>query len=264
MLNARRLIGSHHVLLMTLDTLRYDVATDALAAGRTPNFQSLLPDQQWELRHTPGNFTWAAHHAFFAGFLPTPALPGPHPRLFAATFHGSETTVEETYVFDSPDLISALAAQGYHTVCVGGVGFFNKQTPLGCVLPSMFAESHWSPELGVTAVDSMDRQVEVAIDAIDRLPQDQKLMLFMNVSAMHQPNCHYIEGASEDSPATQAAALEYVDSCLPPLLKRMRSLGSWLCVVCSDHGTAYGEGGHTGHRFGHEVIWNVPYAEFLY
>lgn len=34
-------------------------------------------------------------------------------------------------------------------------------------------------------------------------------------------------------------------------------------IVCSDHGTAYGEAGHTGHRIGHEVVWTVPYGEFV-
>jgi hypothetical protein len=33
--------------------------------------------------------------------------------------------------------------------------------------------------------------------------------------------------------------------------------------VCSDHGTAYGEDGYRGHRLGHPVVWDVPYAEFL-
>ena len=33
-------------------------------------------------------------------------------------------------------------------------------------------------------------------------------------------------------------------------------------IVCSDHGTAYGEDGYTGHRIGHEVVWTVPYGEF--
>ena len=34
-------------------------------------------------------------------------------------------------------------------------------------------------------------------------------------------------------------------------------------IVCSDHGTAYEEDGHTGHRVAHEVVWTVPYAEFI-
>src|SRR5579885_2904804 len=71
---------------MTLDTLRYDVAQDMLVQGHTPNLATLLPPSGWEKRHSPGSFTYAAHHAFFAGFLPTPATPGQHPRLFAARF----------------------------------------------------------------------------------------------------------------------------------------------------------------------------------
>src|SRR5919198_717691 len=129
MLDARRLIGTHDALFITLDTLRYDVARDALARGMTPNLAAVLPGGVWEARHSPGNFTYAAHHAFFAGFLPTPIEPGRHPRLFATRFPGSETTAAGTWVFDGPDLPSGLAAAGYHTVCVGGGGVFGKRPP---------------------------------------------------------------------------------------------------------------------------------------
>jgi hypothetical protein len=80
MLNARALIGSHDVVLLTLDTLRYDVACAELAAGRTPTLAGLLPGGVWEERHTPASFTYAAHQAFFAGFLPTPARRPPASR----------------------------------------------------------------------------------------------------------------------------------------------------------------------------------------
>ena len=36
-----------------------------------------------------------------------------------------------------------------------------------------------------------------------------------------------------------------------------------LAIVCSDHGTLYGEDGYTGHRLAHPVVWEVPYAEFV-
>jgi len=49
----------------------------------------MLPASGWERRHSPASFTYAAHQAFFAGFLPTPASPGPHPRLFAAIDYSS-------------------------------------------------------------------------------------------------------------------------------------------------------------------------------
>src|SRR5262245_46809942 len=123
MIDAARCIGSHDVLLVTLDTLRYDVARDELAAGRTPNLAAILPGGYWEQRHSPATFTFAAHQAFFAGFLPTPIAPGRHARLFAACFPGSETTAAQTCVFDAPDIVTGLAARGYHTLCIGGRGF---------------------------------------------------------------------------------------------------------------------------------------------
>ncbi|NPC86517.1 metalloenzyme domain-containing protein, partial [Pyxidicoccus fallax] len=66
-------VGSHDLLFITLDTLRYDVAEELAATGRTPHLSALLPGGRWEPRHSPASFTYAAHHAFFAGFLPTPA-----------------------------------------------------------------------------------------------------------------------------------------------------------------------------------------------
>ncbi|MBN1430388.1 MAG: STM4013/SEN3800 family hydrolase [Anaerolineae bacterium] len=263
MLNPNELIGTHDVLLVTLDTLRYDVARDAIENGTTPNLAAVLPGGRWEERHSPGNFTYSAHQAFFAGFLPTPAAPGKHPRLFAVRFPGSETTVPETLVFDAPDIVSGFAGLGYHTVCIGGVGFFNKQSPLGCVLPGLFAESHWEPSLGVTDPHSTENQVRLACRILGRLSNDQRVFLFLNVSALHQPNCIFLPGADVDSPATHAAALAYVDRCLPPLFDAMQRRAPILAILCSDHGTAYGEDGYTGHRISHPVVWTVPYAEFV-
>jgi hypothetical protein len=217
----------------------------------------------WEERHSPGNFTYAAHQAFFAGFLPTPARPGRHPRLFALRFPGSETTTEDTCVLDGPDIVTGLAQHGYHTICIGGVGFFNQQTLLGRVLPGLFAESHWSAELGVTCRQSTENQVRLACECLARLPLSRRVFLFLNVSALHQPNYFYLPSAESDSPASHAAALEYVDRQLPPLFAALQRRGPVLCILCSDHGTAYGEDGYTGHRLAHPVVWSVPYAELV-
>lgn len=263
MIDARGLIGRADVLFVTLDTLRYDVARDALAAGSTPNLGRALSPGGWEERHTPASFTYAAHHSFFAGFLPTPSRPGPHPRLFAARFEGSETISEQTCVFDAPDIVSGLAARGYHTACVGGVGFFNKQNPLGRVLPDLFDESHWEPRFGVTEPRSTEHQVGKALEIISRVSRGGRVFLFLNVSAIHQPNRIYLPGAEHDSLASHAAALAYVDGELPPLFDALARRGPTIVVICSDHGTAYGEGGYRGHRVAHRVVWTVPYAEFV-
>ncbi|MBI3927479.1 MAG: hypothetical protein HY319_18215 [Armatimonadetes bacterium] len=134
-------IGQADILFVTLDTLRYDAAQQAWREGRLRTLGPYLGSAGWERRHTPGSFTYAAHHAFFAGFLPTPTGPGPHPRLFAAEFAGSQSTVEITFTFAQPTLPQALAARGYHTVCVGGTGFFNQQNELARVLPGFFGSA---------------------------------------------------------------------------------------------------------------------------
>ncbi|KUO09234.1 metalloenzyme domain-containing protein [Streptomyces sp. DSM 15324] len=259
-------VGSHDILLVTLDTLRHDVAVELAAAGRIPHLARHLPGGRWEERHAPGSFTYASHQAIFAGFLPTPAAPGPHPRLFAASFAGSETTADGTFVYDTPDLVSGLAKAGYHTVCIGGVGFFNKQGPLGSVLPGLFHESHWAPEFGVTSPHSFENQVACAERVVARLPSEQRLFLFVNVSALHQPNWFHLPGATReagDTRETHAAALEYVDRHIGRLLTAASSRRPCFVIVCSDHGTAYGDDGYSGHRLGHPSVWTVPYAHFF-
>jgi Sulfatase len=257
------IVGSHDLLFVTLDTLRYDVAAEVVAAGRTPALVRVLPGGGWERRHTPASFTYAAHHAFFAGFLPTPVTPGPHPRLYASGFPGSTSTNAGTWVFDEPDLVTALAGRGYHTVCIGGVGFFNQRSALGRVLPDLFEESHWEPAFGVTDPDSTRHQVD-RIEHVVRTARPGPLFVFLNVSALHQPNCHYLPGATRDDRDSHAAALSYVDRQLDRLWRAVTSRDRpCFAIVCSDHGTAYGEDGHTGHRVAHESVWTVPYAHFV-
>lgn len=253
----QKLLGSHDIVFITLDTLRYDAACQA----NLPNLGPWVGE--WEKRHTPASFTYAAHQAFFAGFLPTPARPGKHPRLFAARFAGSETTGPHTYVFETSDIVSGLAGQGYYSICIGGVGFFSRQNPLSCVLPDLFHESHWSPALGVADPQSAQNQIALACERLAQFPPEQRLFLFINIAAIHQPNYFYLSDSGPDSLASHIAALEEVDRQFPPLLAALQARADSLMILCSDHGTAYGEEGYSGHRLGHPVVWEVPYAEFI-
>jgi hypothetical protein len=103
----------------------------------------------------------------------------------------------------------------------------------------------------------------LAYDFLSRHRWPNRVFLFMNVSALHQPNCIFAPPATEDSAATQAAALAYVDRCLPPLFEALQRRGPTLCLIMSDHGTAYGEDSYWGHRLSHPSVWSVPYAEFI-
>jgi hypothetical protein len=250
------------ILFITLDSLRFDVAEKLFHEGQTPHFARCFPEG-WQKSHAPGSFTFASHQAFFAGFLPTPALAGRHPRLFAANFAGSETTNAETLVFDTPDIVTGFKERGFKTVCIGGVGFFNKKTALGTVLPMLFEESYWEEKYGVTEKASTAYQFEKVVDII-QAAKEQPLFLFINVSAIHQPNWFYLsDDKQDDSLASHAAALQYVDSQLPTLFSALQSKRPTFCIVCSDHGTAYGEDGFFGHRLAHPTVWEVPMATFI-
>src|SRR5205807_9429659 len=61
--------SSPSFLLLTLDSCRYDVMCDARTPVLDRYVGEFLPAQ------TPANFTYAAHHAFFAGILPHVAEP---------------------------------------------------------------------------------------------------------------------------------------------------------------------------------------------
>lgn len=261
----RAIVGRRDLLLITLDTLRYDAAQQCYERGELPLLGPLLPPGGWERLHTPGSFTYAAHAAFFAGFLPTPARPGPHPRLFALEFEGSETTDARTCVLRGrADIVSGLRDLGYHALCLGGVGFFNQRNPLGSQFPGLFDESHWNPGFGVTAPDSTERQVALACERLRSAElRARRCFTFINVSALHQPNRHYLPGAQRDGYDSHCAALRYVDSALAPLFAVLRERGGAFAIVCSDHGTAYGEDGYHGHRLAHDTVMTVPYAHFL-
>ncbi|PYE44478.1 STM4013/SEN3800 family hydrolase [Paenibacillus barcinonensis] len=254
------IVGSHDILMITLDTLRYDVAK--LEEQHCPN---LCGSGTWEKRHTPGSFTYAAHHAFFGGFMPTPANTdkASHIRLFHSRNTGMKTH-PHTWLFDTPDIVSGFAAEGYRTICIGGVIFFTKKNPLAKVLPGYFQQSYWRMNFGVTHPRSTENQVNHALKLLGQTAPDEKLFLFMNVSAIHGPNHYFVEGAREDSVETQRAALRYVDKALGPLFSAMRARERpTFCLVFSDHGTAYGEDGYHGHRLAHDVVWTVPYREFI-
>lgn len=130
-------------------------------------------------------------------------------------------------------------------------------------MPGLFQEQHWSSELGVTHPHSTENQVQLACDRLTTLPKHQRIFLFINLSALHQPNYFYLKGATTDSLESHAAALEYIDAALVPLWETIRDRAPTFGILCSDHGTTYGEDGYTGHRLAHPAVWTVPYAEIL-
>ncbi len=259
MIPAGQLVGSHDIVLVTLDSLRHDVAVATRAAGRTPCLDAALPP--WQQRETPASFTLPAHQAFLAGFLPIPAGSARPPRMFGARFEGAVGVRSGSFVFDEPSLPQALAARGYHTACVGGVGFFSGRGALGSVLPSLFAEHRWSPASGPASRVSAAAVVDHALDVIAGTPPGTRLFLLVNVATTHAPTHLHLDGAHRDGVDTQAAALAAADADLGRLLAGLRR--PTLLVVCADHGDCFGEDGRHGHGIAHPLVLTVPYAEVV-
>ena len=146
MIDARSLVPGHDVLLVTLDTLRYDVAVDALRRGpHARTWRALLPGGAGSSGTRRAASPTPPHQRLLRR-LPADAGRGrgstracSPARSRAARRPAAERRLRRA------DIVTGLAGAGYHTVCIGGVGFFNKRSPLGSVLPGLFAESHWAP-----------------------------------------------------------------------------------------------------------------------
>lgn len=262
MINTAEVIESDtNILFVTLDSLRYDVARATTHAGQTPHLAKLLPGGQWEERRTPGTFTLPAHMAFFSGFLPKLPQPVQPPRMWECRPPAFKAVDPGTFVFDAPSLLAGLVQHGYRTVCVGGVTYFSRETPLGSVLPDLFDEDHWRPEFCSPEPDSTRHQVDEALGLACKY-EDRRLFLFINVSATHVPHGHYL-GQSEDTWASQAAALAYADEHLGRLVAGLTSTKRWLIIICADHGDAFGEDGYHGRGIAHPTVMNVPFAATL-
>ena len=179
--------------------------------------------------------------------------------MFSAAFNGSKSTTNDTYVFKEATIVEALQKENYKTICIGGVGFFNKQTAIGSVFPSLFEYSEWNPTFSVTEKTAPEHQFTAALKYMS---SEKPIFLFINVSATHQPTNIYLDIEKEDDVLSQKEALKYVDQQLEILQKALtkRKRGR-IIIVCSDHGTAFGEDKHWGHRNGHEVVMKVPYLE---
>ena len=263
-LNMTALVGTNDILMLCFDTLRYDVAVSEEASGGTP---ILSRYGKWEKRHAPGNFTYPSHFAMFAGFLPSPAEPHllqDRQWLFFPMRVGSGNNAPSgSYPFHRATFVQSLEDDRYETICIGGVNFFSKKNEIGKVFPSYFKKSYWKPTFGCTSKDSAARQIEFAVEKLTTYSNNKRIFMYVNFSAIHYPNHHYVEGQKEDDLVSHAAALRYVDSQLPLLFDAFSKRGNTLVIALSDHGTCYGEDGYRYHCISHENVYTVPYKHFM-
>ncbi|HET7568435.1 MAG TPA: sulfatase-like hydrolase/transferase [Gaiellaceae bacterium] len=255
-----------NLVLITYDSCRYDV----LAAAHTPvldSYARIVPAQ------TPANFTYAAHHAFFAGMLPNAPDDLPYYNRFVRQVVRlglrAEMTRPALLVVESDrNVVAGLRDAGWQTLGTGAMDWFQQR-----LLVDGFDRFHYTNE-GAAA------QIAWLLGALDRR---RRFFAFLNFGETHTPFAYpgKPEAAQEDwsprrmtwppaehGPAgrehpaweLQRGAAEYLDGQLATLFDGLP--GETLVVLCADHGEAMGEDGYEGHGVNHETVLTVPLAIF--
>lgn len=257
-------VKDSHIIFLCLDTLRWDVAYEEQEAGTTPVLNSYGP---WVKSFAPGNFTYPSHHTMFLGFLPPPVeartISDREMLFFPKDIGMGKNTPPGAFGYEGANMIEGLAKVGYRTVCIGGVAFFDKRTPIGSVLPAMFQESYWRPSFGCGVEESTGNQIDFILKLLEKSSKEEKLFLYVNITAIHYPNAHYVKGEKRDSKQTHAAALRYVDKELERLFEAFKKDRKTFVIALSDHGSCYGENGFMFHGLPNEIVDTVPYKHFF-
>lgn len=262
--NMNEIVGSHDILFICLDTLRYDVAFSEQEKGNTPFINKY---GKWQKCHAPGNYTFPSHSAMFIGFLPSPVKPTPlfeRERLFLPKhFSNSLKPPEKAFLFEGASFVEGLEKVGYETLCVGGVAYFNKRTEINRIFPKLFKHSYWNPSFSCHIQNSFENQISFLEKKLKNFENDN-VFLYLNIDSIHYPNSFYIKDEKNDNIKTHAAALRYVDSHIDSLFNLFKNRKNpTFVILCSDHGSCYGEDGYQFHCVSHEIVYTVPYKHFF-
>lgn len=262
--NMNEIVGTHDILFICLDTLRYDVAYKEQENGNTPVLNGY---GKWNKCHAPGNYTFPSHAAMFIGELPAPAEPTPlferEVLFMPKELSASLSPHASAFLFEGASFVEGLEKAGYETICIGGVGFFNKRTPINRVLPGLFKHSYWHPSFSCHIKESFENQLNFIERKLEKYEEEQKVFMYVNIDSIHYPNSFYLDGEKEDNVDTHAAALRYVDGKLDRLFDLFKKRGKTFVIACSDHGSCYGEDGYNFHCLSHEIVYTVPYKHFF-
>ena len=257
------------VLLISLDSCRFDTFARAQAAGSLPNLSAVGPLHRAQ---APSYFTYGSHAAMWMGFTPgvegctDPWLNPKAGKLFRMAFAGRAGKDGDGFQLQGANLIEGFRRSGYRTLGSGAVDWFNPQSETGAVLGAPFERFHFAGNTW-----SLERQLDWIDQELASTPDHQSTFLFLNVGETHVPYWHV--GASwprkpspciafggdacdaAESARRQQACLEWVDGRLAPLLTKF---SDGTVLVCADHGDCWGEDGLWEHGVSHPATLTVP------
>ena len=270
MKTASALLPSESVLLVSLDSCRYDTFAAAHASGRLSHLSAIGPLHK---ALAPSYFTYGSHAAFWMGFTPgvigsaEPWLNPKAGKLFRMAFAGhSGQDGDQSFRLEGANIIEGFRRQGYCTIGSGAVDWFNTASETGSVLAQPFEHFHFAGNTW-----SLGEQLHWIEKRLAEVPDNQPCFVFLNVGETHVPYWH--EGAAWDrwpspcvpfgsahssaveSARRQRACLEWVDKQLSPLLEHFVQ---GTVFICADHGDCWGEDGLWEHGISHPATLTVP------
>lgn len=244
------------VVIITLDSLRYDTTQYA----KTPNFARLLrdysPHKYWARTYTHGTYTLPAHISMLlAGKFPQAKdAPAPHRNgrpfeWLPGPYDGSAPVTRKDCFLD------VFRQQGYQIHGSASVSWFSSRSTSDWLWPRLFDTFTYDPSFAPEVVGGLEHQLAALA------PAYTQSLLFMNIGSTHYSFNTPKTTMAECTHADQIAALEYVDQFLWNILDRC--VRPTQVYITGDHGECFGEDGYWGHGIYHPCVMEVPslYAE---
>jgi membrane-anchored protein YejM (alkaline phosphatase superfamily) len=284
--------GTYNVLLITLDSCRYDTAKKA----HTPFLSSIASLKRAE---THGSYTLPAHVSIFTGMLPV-LLDGyqeylPGVKQIWRSRNAKKIRKSVGVLFDGKNIIDYYASHAYQVIGAGGVSFFRKSR--SSLLPSLFPRfMYFQKPKSMSREENVPRSSsQFPLANIDRIVKSLKsnkpFFLFINCPETHVPydspnvsvtpsykkavkrmyELDSVKGrkitprkglSREDRKIlleAQRHSLEWLDGQIKDICENLpKNKLPTLLVALADHGEEMGEGGRYGHAHQHEQVMTVP------
>ena len=241
-------------LIIVADSCRYDTFIAAKALNIRKHFEVVSAGAM-------GTFTYPAHMSMFQGFFPSAKDGGLIYDRFTMSiyrwfYRSKRSSIAEVSGNGSIPLV--LRQQGHRTVAVGGVGWFNKRTPMSlgfdhfiykpdAVMATSSFLNHIDKEpfYGLLNYSTTHRPYKV--------PDSDGFLLSPKSGTSHKPGFNKLLWEK------QVACLDYIDNCLSRVFDWLKTLKlPTIVCFCADHGDCFGEDGCYGHGFYHPFVMEVP------
>jgi len=253
-------MSDFNFLVLVADSCRWDTF---LKAG-TPNIDKYFDVERAGAMAT---FTYPAHTAMFQGFFPTTSNDRPVYNRFKKSVYRWFYSMRRPCLAElegAGSIPLVLRHQGHRTVAVGGVGWFNRKTPMklgfDCfeyltnpkrATDKFLAETDKEPFYGLLNYGITHRPY-----TFPGMPRVMK-----KIPSPRSGNAYASTDAEPQLLEKQAACMSHIDECLETVFEWVRTLKLRTVVCfCADHGDCMGEDGCYGHGFCHQNVMTVPLA----